>query len=49
LSPWSAGTTSPGGPSMTRRTGRKTRPLNRPRTISAVRTKKKYLKNKGFI
>ena len=31
---------------MTSRTGRKTRPLNKPKTIKAVKTKKKYLKVK---
>ena len=49
LSPRSAGMTSPGGPSMTSRTGRNTRPLKRPRTIKAVRTKKKYLKKHVFV
>jgi hypothetical protein len=35
-----------GGPRMTRRTGRRTRPLKRPRRMRATRTKKKYLKNR---
>ena len=34
---------------MTSRTGRNTRPLKRPRTIKAVRTKKKYLKKHVFV
>ena len=43
-SPPSAGMTSAGGPRKARRTGRKTRPLKRPRTMRAVSTRKKYLK-----
>ena len=43
LSSWSTASTWAGGPTMTRRTGRNTRPLNRPRTIRANRTRKKYL------
>ena len=33
-----------GGPTMMRSTGRNTRPLNRPSTSSATRTRKKYLR-----
>ena len=36
-----------GGPRITRRTGKNTRPLKRPRITSASRTRKKYLKTKN--
>ena len=43
LSLLSLGMTSAGGPTRTRSTGRKMRPLKRPRTMRPVKTKKKYL------
>ena len=42
-SPESGAVTWAGGPTMTSSTGRNTRPLNRPSTSSATRTRKKYL------
>ena len=41
-----AGMNSAVGPKNASRMGRNMRPLNRPNTISAVKTKKKYLKQK---
>ena len=38
-----------GGPRMTRRTGKKTRPLNTPSTIRVINTRKKYLKKRKII
>ena len=49
LSSWSTASTWAGGPTMTRRTGRNTRPLNRPSTIKANRTRKKYLQRHKII
>ena len=46
-SPLSLGMTSPGGPTKAKRTGRKMRPLKRPRRMRPVNTKKKYLKWEG--
>ena len=43
LSPLLKGSTWLGGPTITSSTGKKTRPLNRPRRIRARRTRKKYL------
>ena len=48
LSSPTGGVRLPGGPRMTSRTGKKTRPLNRPRTIKATRTRKKYLKYNNY-
>ena len=45
----SDGMTWAGGPIITNKTGKKTRPLNRPSRISARRTRKKYLQKKGVI
>ena len=42
-SPESGAVTWAGGPTITSSTGRNTRPLNRPSTSSATRTRKKYL------
>ena len=44
LSSPTGGVKLPGGPRITSSTGKKTRPLNKPRTIKATSTRKKYLK-----
>ena len=45
----SLGITSAGGPTKTRRTGRKIKPLKIPSTMRPVKTKKKYLYKKEEV
>ena len=40
----STGVTSAGGPIMDRRTGRRTKPFNIPKTVKMASTAKKYLR-----